>query len=152
MFSRLKVALLFSFLFCILPFAKADAGIIKRVRLSGFNLFENESVSGPSFLKEGKEYSDSLVEMEINRLDSLYFSIGRLGAKISVDTLQSNSGIDIDLKVSEGEQTRIGEIKLSGDKSLLVTESRGLNRLKTGDMFFPENIRTMMNNTMDIYN
>jgi outer membrane protein assembly factor BamA len=150
--SKLKVVLLFSFLFCIFPFADAGAGVIKRVRLSGFNIFDKESVSDLSFLKEGEEYSDSLVEREINRLDSLYFSIGRLTAEISVDTLHINSGIDIDLKVFEGEQTRIGEIKLSGDKSLLVSESRGLNGLKAGDAFFPENIRTMMNNTMDIYN
>ena len=152
MLSRLKAALLFSFLFCIIISGYADAGIIKSVKFSGFELFDKETVRRLSFLKEGKEYSDSLVDMEMNYLDSLYFSIGRLGAEISVDTLQRNYGIEIILNVSEGGQTRIEGIRLSGDKSLLAEESKGLNRLKEGDAFLPENIKVMMKNTMDIYN
>ena len=152
MFSRLKAALLFSFLLGGFLFIDADADIIKRVEWSGLNLFDKETGRDPSFLKEGKVYSDSLADMEINRLDSLYFSIGRLAAQISVDTLQRDSGIDLEIKILEGEQTRIGEIRISGDKFLLTDESGGLNRLKIGDPFFPESLRALMHNSMDIYN
>jgi outer membrane protein assembly factor BamA len=152
MFSRLRAALLFSLLLAGFFFTDADADIIKKVTWSVLTIFDKEMGRDPSFLKNGAVFSDFLADVEISRLDSLYFSIGRLSARISVDTLQRDSGIDLDIIIVEGEQTRIGEIRISGDKSLLTAESGGLNRLRIGDPFSPEGLKVLMRNSLDLYN
>ncbi|MDZ7859725.1 MAG: POTRA domain-containing protein [Candidatus Krumholzibacteriota bacterium] len=152
MFLRWKAALLSSFLLSAVFITDAGAEVIKRVTRRGFNIIGSEESIAPSFLKEGTEYSDSVVELEINRLDSLYFLHGRLAARISVDTLRKNSGIDIELEVKEGELTRVDEINISGDRSLLSGRKGGLDRLNKGDPFYPDVIQKMMSNTMYLYN
>ncbi len=152
MFLRWKAALLSSFLLSAVLITDAGAEVIKKVTRRGFNIIGSEELVTPSFLKEGNQYSDSVVELEITRLDSLYFLRGRLAAQISADTLGKNSGIDIELEAEEGEVTRIDEINISGDRSLLTGREEVLGRLKKGDPFYPDVIRKMMRNTMDIYN
>jgi len=95
---RSKVEHTFKLVMFLIIFAvHARAGVIGKVTFVG-----------------GLEFSEELLKREMTRVDSIYFSRGFLQAVVSFDTSSTSKGIDIVLRLSEGDKARVGKLGLSG--------------------------------------
>jgi hypothetical protein len=144
MLSRWKAGLISSLLL-LLP-AISNAVEMERVEYSGIELLDTGRLAAGSYLRAGDVYSDSLLEMELQRLDSLYFGIGYPGAVIRAGKKRAEEGYLIDISVTEGDQARLGEIKISGD--FPGDRGNGIHDLREGDRFSPLVIGEAMNTTL----
>lgn len=142
--SRLKAGLIFS----LMLFAPSvlNAGRAARVEYAGIDLLDTGKLKADSYLKEGGRFSDSLLSMELQRLDSLYFNIGYPGAVIDADTAASGGQYLITISVSEGGQASFGKVAVAGDNP--VEEKGGIYSLKRGEDFLPGRVEEAMKFTL----
>lgn len=146
--SRLKAGLISSLL--ILLASGLNAEEIEKVEYSGIHLLDTGRLRENSPLLQGKAYHDSLLRMEVRRLDSLYFNIGYPGADFRADTVRKDAGWIVDISVNEGDQASIGEIGISGDNP--APEKDGIYDLRKGDDFRPDIIGRAMSRTLNSLN
>jgi len=146
--SRLKAGLISSLLIFFAIGLNAEE--IEKVEYSGIHLLDTGRLSENSPLLQGKSYHDSLLRMEVRRLDSLYFNIGYPGADIRADTVLKDTGWVVDISVNEGDQASIGEIGISGDNP--APEEDGIYDLRKGDDFRPDIIGRAMSRTLNSLN
>jgi outer membrane protein assembly factor BamA len=150
--SRLRAGLISSAAIVLMAVSTAHGGEIRSVRFSTKGELSVSLLSGGSLLKEGAAWSDSLLDLEILRIDSLCFSRGRLAAEVGIDTLLAEDSVDIIIEVDEGEWTRIGSIVVTGSSSLSHGEAAGLLRLKEGDPFLPVDLGDALARLLEHYN
>jgi outer membrane protein assembly factor BamA len=115
----------------------SSAGMIRATSFSGAQAISSAELEKGSYLASGSAYSDSLLSLEIGRIDSLYFSRGRLAVEIEVDTVVSENGIDVRFAIRENEATRIGRLSISGAE--FIGEKEAIRRIRPGqgDQFDP---------------
>ena len=130
----------------------SEAGVIRAVRYSGFDAISAAELARQSLLRAGAEYSDSLVSSEVVRVDSLYFSIGFVGARVKADTSVSSGGVDIHLAIQEGEPARIGTVSVSGAE--LIGEADAMRRVRpsAGERFDPFVLEESLRGLLMFYN
>jgi outer membrane protein assembly factor BamA len=150
--SRLRAGLISSAAIALLAVSAARGGEIRSVRFSTKGELSVSLLSGGSLLKEGTALSDSLLDLEILRIDSLCFSRGRLAAEVGVDTLSIEGGVDILIEIDEGEWTKIGSIAVTGSSAVSPAETAELLRLKEGDRFLPVDLGDALVRLLEYYN
>ena len=152
MISRLRAGLISSSAVLLIVASAAGGGEIRSVRFSTKGEISASLFSGGSLLKGGTAWSDSLLDLEILRIDSLCFSRGRLAAEVGIDTLVSEEGIDVAVNIDEGGWTRIGGITVTGSSAVARGEAAGLLRLKEGDHFLPADLGEALARLLEYYN
>ena len=125
---------------------------IAGVRWSGARAISPSMLERGSLLRKGLVYSDSLLTLELARVDSVYFAAGRLAVGVEVDTFRTGDGIDVRLAVAEGEITRVGKVTVSG--SGLIDQSQVLRRLRPseGEQFDPFVLERSLSSLLQFYN
>lgn len=144
MLSRLKAGLIFSLLMAAAT--GLSAGQEARVEYTGVDLLDTGKLKADSYLTEAERFSDSLLSMELQRLDSLYFNIGHPGAVIQVDTAIRGEQYLVTIAVSEGSQAIFGKVSVTGKNP--VEEEVGIYGLKSGQPFLPARVGEAMNSTL----
>lgn len=118
----------------------SGAGVIRATKFSGTGIISSAELERGSLLTPGSTYSDSLLSLEVSRIDSLYFSSGLLAAEVAVDTFLSEQGIDVRLSIREGEATRVGRISVSGAEFIGGREAVKRIRPAQGNQFNPSEL------------
>ena len=136
MISRWKAALIFSPAL-LLASVGAAAPVIRSVAVSGNSMISASEIARGSLLRSGTPFSDSLVSLEVARIDSLYFSIGVLSVGMRADTIRRGDGVDLLLRVEEGAPARVGRVAVSGAALLGEERAREAIRPREGDPFDP---------------
>ncbi len=152
MISRSRAALTFSIAFLLAVTAQAGERKIRNVTYRGAEVVRPSLLYSGSLLGEGAAFSDSLLESELLRIDSLYFHQGRLAAAVSVDTIAGPESVDISIDIDEGEQTRIAEIKISGPSAIQPEQAALIMGLNEGDLFRPGNLEAALGYLLEAYN
>jgi outer membrane protein insertion porin family len=152
MISRWKAALISSVLLAFFIPASALGGAIRTVSYSGTRVISSSELAGRSLLRAGVAYSDSLVSLEIVRVDSIYFSRGYLDVDIQQDTSASTEGIDVRLGITEREAARIGKVSVTGAELIGEAEARRLVRPAPGDLFDPFVLQQSLRELLGRYN
>ncbi|MBN1163520.1 MAG: hypothetical protein JXB45_03000 [Candidatus Krumholzibacteriota bacterium] len=124
---------------------------IARVRWTGARLFGADELEEGSYLRSGAFYSDSLLQRELGRIDSLYFSQGWLSVEAVVDTGVTNGSVDIRIGLFEGERARIGKISIGGERIGDGGKEAGYISLREGDRFDPRKLSESMAGLLDFY-
>jgi outer membrane protein assembly factor BamA len=137
MISRWKVALISSVTLAALPSVSLHARVICSVSYRGTRVISVQALERESVLRKGSQCSDSLLSLEIVRIDSLYFSSGYLGIDVQTDTSASDCGVDVRFTVTEGEPTRVGKISVAGAEPIGEARAAGLVRPVEGERFDP---------------
>jgi len=117
---------------------------ISKVRWEGLDLLDAGAVGRDSYLRAGGQLSDSLVDLELGRIDSLYFSAGLLGARVAVDTTMRRDVVDITVLISEGSRTRTGRVTISGSEVIPETELAERLGVTGGTPFDPVSLERSM--------
>lgn len=152
MISKWKVALISSAWLAAVLVEAPDAAVIHSVSYSGARAISASELASGSLLARGSAYTDSLAALEVSRVDSVYFSRGRLGVSIEVDTVSSGDGIDVRLSVSEGDVARIGAISVDGAKFVGDEEVEKTVRPGAGSPFDPFELRRSLERILAVYN
>ncbi len=84
------------------------------------------------------QYAREKLSGDLERLRSFYMDSGYIN--FSIDSTQvaitpDKSGVYVTINISEGEQFRVSEIKISGDTILSTDELRALIPIENGDIF-----------------
>lgn len=136
-------------LFAALP---CEGSVVGSVRFSAGETVPASLLAGGSFLEEGVAFSDSLLERELVRLDSLYFSYGLLAATVTIDTVQSADRVDVRIDVSEGERTSVGAVSVSGPAFYTTDEIIDRLGVERGDPFDPVALEGSLKRLLVAYN
>jgi outer membrane protein insertion porin family len=152
MTSRLRAALISSAALVFLLSGLTEAGVIRSVRYSGAAAISDAELAKRSLLRTGEAYSDSLVSHEAARIDSLYFSIGFVGAQVSIDTSAAADGVDVLLVIREGEPARIGSVSVSGAELIGSADAAKRVRPLAGERFDPFALEESLRGLLMFYN
>jgi len=125
---------------------------ISKVRWEGLELLDAGEVGRGSYLRSGEQLSDSLVDHELGRIDSLCFSAGLLGARAAVDTVMRGEAVEITMLISEGDRTRIDDVTVSGSEVIPVDELAGRLGVTRGAPFYPPALESSMASLLDELN
>ncbi|HER42992.1 MAG TPA: hypothetical protein ENO08_00850, partial [Candidatus Eisenbacteria bacterium] len=151
MISRLRAGLISSALI-LLTACAARGGEIRSVRFSTTGDLPASLLSGGSLLEKGAALSDSLLDLEMLRIDSLCFSRGRLAAAVGIDTLAAAGGVDVRIAVDEGEWTRIGSVAVTGSSAVSPVEKEEILSLRRGGRFLPADLERALGRLLEFYN
>jgi outer membrane protein assembly factor BamA len=152
MTSRSKAALLSSAALVFMLSGPTEAEVIRSVRREGASAISAADLAKGSFLRAGAAYADSLASNEAARIDSLYFSIGFVGARVRVDTSAAADGVDVLLEIQEGEPTRVGAVSVSGTELIEAADAAKRVRPATGDRFDPFALEESLRALLMFYN
>ncbi len=134
--SRWSVALFSSLILLAAGEALPARRVIGRVAWTGGGSAVEKLEEG-SLLGRGTALTDSLLSLELSRIDSLCFSMGLLSAGIAVDTADAGGEIGITMRVEEGERARIGKVSVYGQSSSGAEEILGRFGVRRGEYFSP---------------
>ncbi len=117
---------------------------ISKVRWEGLEQLDAGAVGRGSYLRSGTQLSDSLLDLELGRIDSICFSVGLLGANAAVDTTMRGESVEITMLISEGSLTKTGGVTVSGSE--LIPEAELVERLgvSEGTPFDPVALESSM--------
>ncbi|MBN2071445.1 MAG: hypothetical protein JW814_08310 [Candidatus Krumholzibacteriota bacterium] len=144
---RLKwSAVLFSSMtFLILISAGGARGqAIRKVEWRGSDLVASNELVSETFLRRGEILTERMIEMELARIDSIYFSHGLLGVEIEIDTLLSGGKVSVGVKLYEGEQALVGKITVTGGSDHDRRSLPGRLGLEEGRTFEPRRLGRSM--------
>jgi outer membrane protein insertion porin family len=152
MTSSLKVALISSITIVFAASSWAGGHEIRSVSFSGEGDVPRRALAGGSMLQKGLALSDSLIDLELLRIDSLCFAYGKLAAAVAIDTLENPLGVDVLISVEEGEQTRIGSVGITGSASLPADRAIEILGVNEGDLFYPGELENGLRELLAHYN
>ncbi len=138
--SRWSAALLSSLILLSAGRAICGPRVIGRVVWSGVAAAGMEEMAGKSLLEKGAVFSDSLLSLEMARIDSLCFSLGLLDVEMAVDTATAGKETDIFLTIREGEPARVGKVVVSGQGTFGADEILRRLGVREGEYFNPGKI------------
>jgi outer membrane protein insertion porin family len=118
--------------------------LISNVRWEGIEQLDARAVGRNSYLRRGERLSDRLLDQELGRIDSLYFSAGLLAARAAVDTVVRGGSAEVAVLISEGSRTRIGTVRFSGSEVIPEGELAGRLGVVEGAPFDPVALETSM--------
>lgn len=134
---------------------KIQEGAASRIRRIGFvgnKVFDDATLQGvfqlrathfTSFMKSDDKYSREKLSGDIERLRSWYMDRGYVNFTVNstqVKLTPDKKDVYIDINVSEGEQFKIGEVKLAGEFPVPEDTLRRLVLVRQGDIFSQANL------------
>jgi outer membrane protein assembly factor BamA len=149
--SRWSVALFSSLILLAAGEALPARRAIGRVAWTG-GASAVEKLEEGSLLGRGTVLTDSLLSLELSRIDSLCFSMGLLSAGISVDTADAGGEIGITMRIEEGERARIGTVSVYGQSSSGADEILGRLGVRRGEYFSPARTGAAMASLLNFLN
>ncbi len=107
-----------------------------------------------SFLTKSGYYRKDQIKDDIERIRDLYLNNGYINVTVSDPEIvlsEDKSSLEIKISVSEGEQYRINEIKITGNRVYPANDIAPLLRSKKGDIFKRDNLRKDIASITDFY-
>jgi outer membrane protein assembly factor BamA len=152
MTSRWKAALISSAALAAVIPASPRAAPIRSVAYAGSRVVSARELEKGSLLRAGLAYSDSLLSLETQRVDSIYVSIGYLGAGIRADTSLHDGGVEVVVAIAEGERSRVGKLSVSGADVIGEAAARSRIRPAPGSFFDPYALGESLRELLAYYN
>jgi len=125
--------------------ARDDRGPpVGRVVWEGLVRLDPGRVQAGSRLRTGVPLSDTLLDLEIARLDSLCVAAGLFAAEAAVDTVRRANALDVRVVVFEGDPARIGALTLTGSDLFERDEVLARLEVSAGAVFDPFALKRSM--------
>ncbi|MCC2638604.1 MAG: yaeT [Moraxellaceae bacterium] len=128
------------------------ASRIRRIGFVGNKVFDDDTLQGvfqlkathfTSFMKSDDKYSREKLSGDLERLRSWYMDRGYVNFTVNstqVKLTPDKKDVYIDINLSEGEQFKIGEVKLAGEFPVPEDILRRLVLVRQGDIFSQANL------------
>ncbi len=152
MISRWKAALISSAILVVLSGTPHAGDVVRSITFKGMRVIPSSELQSNTLLKHGIVLTDSLLVMELSRVDSIYFSYGRLATTVTIDTSLRSDGIDVEIEISEGAQALIKDISIGGSPSIDSTLVMSLLGISEGGLFDPLQLEISLQKLLTFYN
>ena len=139
-----------SILLILLASVSSQAQVISGVEWAGADRIGAEELSSGSLLKRGAVLTDGLLQLEMARVDSVYFSRGYLAVELGIGIEPSGDAVAVRMTLYEGDRATIGEVTVTGgtdDEKEGLIESLGL---ASGTGFDPLGMGRRMEKYLDL--
>jgi len=94
-----------------------------------------------SFISDSGTFKKDVLENDVRKLEALYQNSGFLDSKISEPVIgRGKKGLIVTIRVFEGRQYRVGEVRFSGESGIPGETLRKTVKLKRGDLFNRETL------------
>ncbi|HEX8043326.1 outer membrane protein assembly factor BamA [Candidatus Deferrimicrobium sp.] len=94
-----------------------------------------------SFITDSGTFKKDVIENDVRKIEALYQNNGFLDSKISEPIVgRGKKGLFVTIRVYEGRQYRVGEIRFSGESGIPEETLRKTVQLKRGDLFDRETL------------
>jgi outer membrane protein insertion porin family len=94
-----------------------------------------------SFITDSGTFKKDVIENDVRKIEALYQNNGFLDSKISEPTVgRGKKGLIVTIRVYEGRQYRVGEVRFSGESGIPEETLRKTVKLKRGDLFDRETL------------
>jgi outer membrane protein insertion porin family len=96
-----------------------------------------------SFISDSGTFKKDVIETDVRKIEALYQNNGFLDSKISEPVVgRGKKGLIVTIRIFEGRQYRIGEVRFSGESGIPEEALRKTVKLKSGDLFNREVVLT----------
>lgn len=96
-----------------------------------------------SFISDSGTFKKDVIETDVRKIEALYQNNGFLDSKISEPVVgRGKKGLIVTIRIFEGRQYRIGEVRFSGESGIPEEALRKTVKLKGGDLFNREVVLT----------
>jgi outer membrane protein insertion porin family len=94
-----------------------------------------------SFISDSGTFKKDVLETDVRKLEALYQNSGFLDSKISEPVVgRGKKGLIVTIRIFEGRQYRVGEIRFSGESGIPEETLRKTVKLNRGDLFNRETL------------
>lgn len=94
-----------------------------------------------SFITDSGTFKKDVIENDVRKIEALYQNNGFLDSKISEPVVgRGKKGLIVTIRIFEGRQYRVGEIRFSGDSGIPEETLRKTVKLKGGELFNREKL------------
>ncbi|SLM27455.1 Outer membrane protein (Putative surface antigen) (fragment) [Desulfamplus magnetovallimortis] len=134
---------------------------VKQILFEGNKFFQEKEIKDViktdekgffTWITSSGELDKNELEQDVYRIEALYKNNGFIDARISdPEVIFEKDHILIRFKIQEGDQYKVGSVNFNGD--LIVSEDRLMQtlKMKTGDLYSREKLRTNLFAITDIY-
>jgi len=96
-----------------------------------------------SFISDSGTFKKDVIETDVRKIEALYQNNGFLDSKISEPVVgRGKKGLIVTIRIFEGRQYRIGEVRFSGESGIPEETLRKTVKLNSGDLFNREVLLT----------
>jgi len=96
-----------------------------------------------SFISDSGTFKKDVIETDVRKIEALYQNNGFLDSKISEPVVgRGKKGLIVTIRIFEGRQYRIGEVRFSGESGIPEETLRKTVKLGSGDLFNREVLLT----------
>jgi outer membrane protein insertion porin family len=89
-----------------------------------------------SFITDSGVFKKDVLENDVRRIEALYQNNGFLDSKVFDPAVsRGKKGLVVTIRVIEGKQHRVGEVRFAGDSGMPEERLRGAVKLAPGDVF-----------------
>ncbi len=123
---------------------------IERIVITGNHFFPTKAVLKVmdtsakgllSFITDSGAFKKDVIENDIRKIEALYQNSGFLDSKIFEPVVsRGKKGLILSIRIFEGRQYRVGEIRFSGDSGIPEETLRKTVKLRHGDLFDRETL------------
>lgn len=143
--------------------AEGDKVLIDEIRFVGNNALSDRQLKKAMETKErwflswitGRgAYDEEILKIDMERITDQYFNQGYVQAKVKypeISLVDEGRYMVLTIEIEEGDQFHVGSIDASGDLIKPKDEILALTKLKTGDVFSRQALRTDVTTINDLY-
>lgn len=121
---------------------------------SGNKFFSGPELANMIILKSGAVYSDIQLQLDVNNILNTYKKAGYFESaitEIKKDYNFDSTLIDLNINISEGAQTTIGEIIIRGNRLVSLSTIRSIMRTKQGEVFDQAELNEDITDLLNLY-
>jgi outer membrane protein insertion porin family len=127
---------------------------VTKLDFDGNSVFSDKELSNFMTSKEGTVFAESQFDLDLKNITKTYQSAGYLDCRIVDITRDLNfdsTGVALTLKIEEGKQTLIGEMRISGNKLFSTSYLKGLIESKPGSALDERTLDSDMKEILNQY-
>ena len=105
-----------------------------------------------SWLTSSGDLDRNQLDQDVYRIESLYKNNGFIDARVSdPEVIFKDAHIEVKFKIQEGDQYKVGNVDFKGDLLVSKAHLHETLKMKTGDLYSREKLRTNVFAVTDIY-
>jgi len=123
---------------------------IERIAVTGNYFFTEKAIQKVmdtseegffSFITDSGTYKRDVLENDVRKIEALYQNNGFIDSKISEPVVgRAKKGLIVTVRIFEGRQYRVGEVRFSGESGIPEATLRKTVRISRGDLFNRETL------------
>jgi outer membrane protein insertion porin family len=121
----------------VVEFRVKERATIDQIRIEGNRRVSRSAILDKVLIKKGKFASQADVNLDIENIRTLYFEKGFPEVKVTgeMEKEEGRNSVIVTFRINEGQETRIKEIRFSGNASIPASALKGEMKTKEQGLF-----------------